>query len=72
MTDQSTLRVNVNIELPEKALQIIVQQCKAHTGRNAKGHYRVDTADKVSELVSKYVQSEDFLKFINNPVHYTG
>jgi hypothetical protein len=72
MGSGSTLRVNVNLELPEAALQIIVSQCKAHTGRDAKGHYRVDTADKVSELVSKYIQSEAFLDFLKDPAHYGG
>jgi len=72
MQSRSTLRIHVNIEVPEAALQTIVSNCKAHTQRDAKGHYRVDTADKVSELVSKYLQSDDFLDFVNDPAHYGG
>ena len=72
MGERPTLRVNVNIELPETALQIIVSRCKAHTEPDAKGHYRVDTAGKVSELVSKYLQSEAFLEFVDDPAHYEG
>lgn len=70
MTSQSTLRVHLNIEIPEAALQTIVSRCKAHTARDEKGHYRVDTADKVSELVSKYLQRDEFITFVDDPRHY--
>ncbi|MGB5983681.1 MAG: hypothetical protein WBG37_00135 [Desulfobacterales bacterium] len=70
MASQPTLRVHVNIDLPEAALQTIVSRCKAHTAPDEKGHYRVDTADKVSELVSKYLQETAFLQFVDDPRHY--
>jgi hypothetical protein len=65
-----TLAVNVVIELTPAALQAIVENAKRMTGRNEKGHYHVDTADKVGEMVSRFLAENDFENFVSNPENY--
>ena len=61
MTDEKeTLVVNVNVEITAASLQAIVQNAKQNTGRDSKGVYRVDTADKVSQVISRFLLENDF------------
>ena len=64
------LAVNVVIELTPAALQAIVENAKRLAGRNEKGHYTVDTADKVGEMVSRFLAQNDFERFVNDPENY--
>ncbi len=68
--DNNTLAVNVVIELTPSALQAIVENAKRLAGRNEKGHYKVDTADKVGEMVSRFLAENDFERFVNDPGNY--
>jgi len=65
-----TIAVNVVIELTTNALQTIVENAKRIAGRNEKGHYKVDTADKVGEMVSRFLAEKDFESFVNSPDNY--
>ena len=58
--ENNTLAVNVVIELTPAALQAIVENTKRLVGRNEKGHFKVDTADKVGEMVSRFLAENDF------------
>lgn len=66
-----TLAVNVVIELTPTALQAIVRNTKHLAGRNEKGHYKVDTADKVGEMVSRFLAQNNFESFVSDPGNYT-
>jgi len=68
--ENNTLAVNVVIELSPAALQAIVEHAKRLAGRNEKGHYKVDTADKVGEMVSRFLAENEFERFVNNPENY--
>ncbi|MBL0699783.1 MAG: hypothetical protein JJV92_02735 [Desulfosarcina sp.] len=57
--------INANIEISVTALQTIVDNAKKAVGRDAKGHYRVDTADKVSEMISRFLMEKDFEGYVN-------
>jgi hypothetical protein len=57
---KETLVVNVNVEITAAALQAIVANAKEIAGRNEKGHYRVDTADKVSQVISRFLLENNF------------
>ncbi len=48
------------MEITATALQAIVENAKQITGRNSKGVYRVDTADKVSQVISRFLLENDF------------
>ncbi len=67
---QETVTVHVNIDIPVDALQAIVAIAKEKAGKNEKGHYRVDTADKVGEIVTKFLLQTDFVSFASDPAHY--
>ncbi len=62
--------VHVNVEITTAALEAIVENSKQIAGRNEKGHYRVDTADKVSELISRFLSDNDFEAFAKNIDNY--
>ncbi len=68
-TDIVTVRVNV--DLPAKALQTIVQTLKTMVGPDDKGHYRVDTADKTGEIISRFLHENGFGEYVNNPEKYS-
>ncbi len=58
--EKDTLVVNVNVEITAASLQAIVENVKKNTGRDSKGVYRVDTADKVSQTISRFLFEKDF------------
>ncbi len=60
MESQDMMTVNVNIDITTGALKAIVQNAKTLAGRNEKGVYKVDTADKVSEMISQFLMENDF------------
>lgn len=64
-----TIKVRVNVEITPVSLQAIVKNAKIIASRDQKGVYRVDTADKVSEMITKFLLEKDFESFaldINN------
>lgn len=64
------LRVSVNVEISATALQAIVENAKQLTRRNEKGHYKVDTAEKVGEMISKFLACHDFEAFARDIGNY--
>lgn len=61
------IEVNVNVKMPVIALQTIVENAKKIVGPDKKkGYYRIDTADKVSEMISKFLLENNFEKFVQN------
>lgn len=65
MTDnKDTVLINANIEIPIAALEAIVANAKKAAGKNEKGHYKVDTADKVSEMISSFLVNNDFVSYV--------
>ncbi|MBW1642888.1 MAG: hypothetical protein JRJ76_08620 [Deltaproteobacteria bacterium] len=71
MTDKKeTLAVNVNVEITAESLQAIVENVKKQTGRDSKGVYRVDTADKVSQMISRFLFENDFESYTKDIKNY--
>jgi len=67
MTDnKDTILINANIKISITALQTIVANAKKAAGKNEKGHYQVDTADKVSEMISRFLVDNDFESYVRN------
>ena len=67
---EDTIAVNVVVEMTTASLKAIVKNAKRLSGRNEKGHYTVDTADKVSEMISRFLLEKDFEAFVTNPENY--
>ncbi len=63
---KDTIVVNANVEMTTRSLQTIVENAKKKVGRDEKGFYRVDTADKVSEMISRFLLEKDFESYVKN------
>jgi len=64
------VRVNVTIDISGETLQTIVQTAKAITGRNEKGHYRIDTADLLEDLLSRFIAEKSFETYVTDRRNY--
>jgi len=58
--EKGTLIVNVNVEITATSLHAIVENAKKITGRDLEGVYRIDTADKVSRVISRFLIENNF------------
>ncbi|MBW1740614.1 MAG: hypothetical protein JRJ42_05680 [Deltaproteobacteria bacterium] len=67
---KETLIVRANVEMTAASLQAIVENAKKVSGPDKKGGYRIDTADKVSEMVSRFLLENDFESFVKNIDNY--
>ena len=67
---EDTIAVNVVVEMTTASLKAIVENAKRISGRNEKGHYTVDTADKVSEMISRFLLENNFEAFVTNHDNY--
>ncbi len=63
---KDTIVVNANVEMTTRSLQTIVENAKKKAGRDEKGVYRVDTADKVSKMISRFLLEKDFEGYVMN------
>jgi hypothetical protein len=71
MSDSSQLvRVHVNIDISAAALQAVVANSKQKAGMDAKGRYRVDTADALADLISKFLNEKGFDQFAREIDNY--
>jgi hypothetical protein len=71
MSDISQMvRVHVNIEISTTALQAVVANSKKKVGTNEKGHYRVDTADALADLISKFLDEKKFDRYAADADNY--
>jgi hypothetical protein len=68
---KETITVRAQIEITPEALQAVVANAKALTGRDERGVYRVDTADKLSEMVTLFLRKHDFESFVKNIQNYS-
>jgi hypothetical protein len=64
------ITVHMNVEITATSLQTIVENVKRMAGRDEKGMYRVDTADKVSEMISRFLRDKDFEGYVKRIEHY--
>jgi hypothetical protein len=68
---KDTLMVRANVEMTAASLAAIVENAKKLSGPDEKGGYRVDTADMVSEMISRFLLESDFESFVRNIDNYT-
>jgi len=64
------ITVHVNIDLTAASLQAIVENVKKIAGHDAKGIYRVDTAEWVNKVVSRFLTENDFESYTKNIENY--
>ncbi len=61
-----TLIISTTVELTAKALEAIVENAKQIAGCDDRGRYHVDTADKVGEMISRFLFEKDFETYVQN------
>jgi hypothetical protein len=64
------VNVHVNIDLPAAALQAVVANAKKKVGPDAQGRFRVDTADLLSDLITRFLQENGFEAFAKDMSNY--
>ncbi|MDY6824201.1 MAG: hypothetical protein SWH68_10480 [Thermodesulfobacteriota bacterium] len=64
------LDVHVNVEVSAGTLSAIVENAKKIAGRDQSGGYRVDTAEKVGEMISRFLATHDFEGFVKDINNY--
>ena len=69
-SQSDTLSVHVNIQISASALQAIVANAKRTAPKSPDGTYRVDTADYVGTMVSRFLADRDFDSFVMNIDNY--
>ena len=69
--EEDILEIRVTVEIEARTLHAIVENAKQLAGLNEKGYYQVDTADRVSKLISRFLFEKDFHSYIEYPGHYT-
>ena len=62
--------VNVIVAMSANALQAIVANAKALKPPDDKGHFHIDTADKVGEMITKFLIAKNFENFVADIDNY--
>lgn len=73
MPDASSekLAVHVNIQISADALQAVVANAKLIAAKDSDGVCRVDPADQLSLMISRFLDEMDFDKYVMNLENYT-
>ena len=66
----NTIVVNANIKMTAASLETIVENAKKIAGRNEKGYYHIDTAEKVNEMISRFLLENGFENYVQNIKNY--
>ncbi len=64
------ISINVTLDIAVSSLKTIVENAKKMAGTDEKGIYRVDTAEKVNEMVSSFLKKYAFDEYVNNIDNY--
>lgn len=60
------LRINTTLDIPAAAMQAVVDNAKQAAEKDEKGVYRVDTYEKLGEMISKFLDEKDFLAYVRD------
>lgn len=63
---QDLITVHVNVEITAASIQAVVENAKKIAGPDDKGVYHIDTADMLSEMISKFLLEKDFENYAKN------
>ena len=69
---EDTIVVSATVEMTTRSLQDIVSMAKALTGRDHEGRYRVDTAEVVNQMISRFLLEKDFEGYVRQQENYAG
>ena len=67
---EGIITIHVNVDITPSSIATIVENMKKIAGRDEKGIYRIDTADKVSAMISRFLQEKDFESYVKDMNNY--
>jgi len=67
---KDTITVRVNVKITPESLKTIVENAKKDVGMDQRGVYRVDTAGKVDEMISRFLLEKDFESYVKDTKNY--
>lgn len=65
-----TIEIHTNVIMTTASLKAIVENMKKIAGRDEKGHVKVDTADAVNKMISRFLLERDFETFARDENNY--
>ena len=65
-----TIEVRANVIMTTASLTAIVENMKKIAGQDKKGHYKVDTAEAVNKMISRFLLERDFETFARDENNY--
>jgi len=65
-----TIEVHANVIMTTASLKAIVENMKKIAGQDEKGHVKVDTADAVNKMISRFLLERDFEAFARDEKNY--
>ncbi|MDJ0723005.1 MAG: hypothetical protein QNJ04_15320 [Desulfobacterales bacterium] len=72
MSNDDHVVINVNLEIPGRTLERIVHTAKTIKGPDGRGHFRIDTAELVSHLISRFLRDGGFAEYAAEGRNYHG
>jgi len=70
-TSDDMITINARIEIPAAALQAVVDNARQIVGKDEKGVYRVDTHEKLCEMISAFLAKNNFLSYVQDINNYS-
>ena len=67
---QDKLNIHVNVQISAFALQTIVAYAKKVAAKDSSGSARIDTADWVSHMISRFLEEKDFESYVQDESNY--
>jgi len=65
-----TIEVRANVIMTTASLKAIVENMKKMAGQDEMGHVKVDTADAVNKMISRFLLERDFEAFAKDENSY--
>ena len=65
-----TIEVHTNVIMTTESLKAVVANTKRITPPDEKGRWRVDTADAVGKMISRFLLEKDFEAFARDARNY--
>ena len=70
MGSSEWITVNARIRIPAVIIETVVNNAKHMAGADEKGVYRVDTAEKLNELISNFLEIQNFSEYVKDFENY--
>ncbi len=67
----NVLKINAHVSMTAASLEAIVKNAKDLQGPDENGIYRVDTVEKVNEMISRFLLEMDFESYVKDMKNYT-